>query len=100
MIADHVEPMALLIGKLLFLFLLPKPYQIIGIDALGKGNEFVVLVYSETNERNQVRENPTPASAFNSGFLQNCVGLPQLGFGPEARRGLDAISQVFYVFKF
>ena len=93
MVADHFEPAALLGGELLACtFLLRQPGFEVRIDALGEWDEFVVLVNGEADEGDEVGEDAFRGRAFDLGFIEGGVGLPELGFGPEVRRLLDGVG--------
>ena len=63
--------------------LLCQPGFEVGVDALGKGHEFVVLVHGEAHQAHQVGEDAAAAFAFDLALVQSGVGLPQLPFGPQ-----------------
>ncbi len=80
-------------------FLLSQPRFEVGVDPLGKGNKFVVLVDGEANERDEIRQDPLGGCALNLGLIESGVGLPELGFGPEMWRFLDRVGEFFDVFE-
>ena len=99
-VADHFEPAALLGCELLACsFLLRQPRFEVRVDSLGEWDEFVVLVNGEADEGDEVGEDALRGRAFDLGFIEGGVGLPELGFGPEVRRLLDGVGQLFDVFE-
>ena len=99
-VADHFEPAALLGGELLACaFLLRQPRFEVRVDALGEWDEFVVLVDGEADEGDEVGQDAFRGRAFDLGFIEGGVGLPELGFGPEMRWFLDRVGQFFDVFE-
>src|SRR5579859_4096305 len=76
MVTDHFEPMPLLCAEYPATALLAwQPDLEVGVDPLGEGDEFVVLVDGEAHERHEVGENAAARGAPNLGFFQRGVGL-------------------------
>ncbi len=69
----------------------------LALTRLGERDQLVVLVHGEADEGDEVGEDALAAGAFDLVFLQRGVGLPELGFGPEVRRRLDAFGQILHV---
>ena len=63
-----------------------EPRLEVGVDAFGEWDEFVVLVDGEAHEGHKLGEDALGAGAFDSGFFQRGVGLPELGFVPQVRQ--------------
>ena len=73
-----------------------QPCLEVGVDPLGEGNEFVVLVDGEAHQRNQVGEDAAAAGAFDLAGFQRGVGLPELGFVPQVGRLFDGVGEFFH----
>jgi len=65
MVADHHEPAALFFGEALpARFLLRNPGFEVGVDTLGEGDKFVILVHGEAHEGDEVGEDAAAASSL------------------------------------
>ena len=73
--------------------LLRHPRLEVGGNALGVGHQLVFLVHGVAHERDEVGEDASGAGALDLGLVQRRVGLPELGFFDEVRRGLQGIGQ-------
>ena len=67
----------------------------LALTRLGEWHEFVVLVDGEAHQRHEVGEDAFGAGAFDLGFFQRGVGLPELGFVPEVGRLFDGVGEFF-----
>ena len=65
----------------------------LAVTRLGVGHQFVVLVHRVAHQRHEVGEDAAAARAFDLALVQRGVGLPELAFGPQVRRGLQRVGQ-------
>ena len=79
--------------------MLRHPRLEVGHDALGVRHQLVLLVHGVAHQRDEVGEDALGALAFDLGLVQCGVGLPELAFGPQVRRGLQRVGQGLQVFE-
>ena len=100
MLGHLLQPPALLVGERLARgLLLRHPRLEVGGHALGVRHQLVLLVHGVAHQRDEVGEDAPGARALDLGLVQRGVGLPELAFGPQVRRGLQRVGQRLQVFE-